>query len=152
MLCYSYLTDEPSAWVIIALVLFLAWGVLNIILFFKLWKACNNISRIASNFSDAGRALSWSDLLLLGRKEEAADLVVRQLLGRLNNTYELRKKIGTDDVISPSLYAPAIKEAQERLEIIGAGVIPPEISSPAAFLAWKEKTEGAPSLSPAAKN
>lgn len=32
-------------------VLGIAWGILNIILFFKLWGACNNIKRIANKYA-----------------------------------------------------------------------------------------------------
>lgn len=31
-------------------ILGIAWGILNIILFFKLWGACNNIKRIADKY------------------------------------------------------------------------------------------------------
>lgn len=33
----------------------LVWAVLNIILFFKLWGACNNIKRIADKYDPEGR-------------------------------------------------------------------------------------------------
>lgn len=36
----------------IALVILgIVWGVLNIILFFKLWRACDNIKRIADKYA-----------------------------------------------------------------------------------------------------
>ena len=34
-----------------ALVLCLIWGILNIILFFKVWNACNNVKRIADKYA-----------------------------------------------------------------------------------------------------
>lgn len=34
----------------------LLWAVLNIILFFKLWGACNNIKRIADKYDPEGKA------------------------------------------------------------------------------------------------
>ena len=34
----------------------LIWAVLNIILFFKLWRACDNIKRIADKFDPEGKA------------------------------------------------------------------------------------------------
>lgn len=34
----------------------LIWAVLNIILFFKLWGACNNIKRIADKYDPEGKA------------------------------------------------------------------------------------------------
>lgn len=142
MLCYySSFSDKPSAWLIIALILFLAWGVLNIILFFKLWKACGDVRRIAAKLTEQ-RSLGWSDLLMLGRKEEAADLVIRQLIGRLNSIYEARKRIGEGQEDAPAYYRPAITEAQWKINIIGAQGLPSQISSPQAFLEWKLKTGG----------
>lgn len=37
-------------------VIAIVWAVLNIILFFKLWGACNNIKRIADKFDPEGKA------------------------------------------------------------------------------------------------
>lgn len=34
----------------------LVWAVLNIILFFKLWGACDNIKRIADKYDPEGKA------------------------------------------------------------------------------------------------
>lgn len=34
----------------------LIWAVLNIILFFKLWSACNDIRRIADKYDPDGKA------------------------------------------------------------------------------------------------
>ena len=33
----------------------LVWGILNIILFFKLWGACNDIRRIADRYDPDGK-------------------------------------------------------------------------------------------------
>ena len=33
------------------LVLCLIWGILNTILFFKVWNACNNVKRIADKYA-----------------------------------------------------------------------------------------------------
>lgn len=37
-------------------VIALIWAVLNIILFFKIWGACNNIKRIADKYDPEGKA------------------------------------------------------------------------------------------------
>lgn len=39
---------------ILIAVILLVWGILNIILFFKIWGACNNIKRIANKYDPDG--------------------------------------------------------------------------------------------------
>lgn len=134
MLNYIFYYDEP-AMLVFMLILVIAWGVLNIILFFKLWRACDDIKRMASKYS-----ASWSDLLLLGRKEEAADMVIRELLAKLNRTYKSRLENGGERLAeNPGLYSDDIKRAKHQLSIIKAGVLPPELDNAEAFIAWKRK-------------
>lgn len=133
ILCYY--SSDFSGWAIFLAVIFVAWGVLNIVLFFKLWRACDDVKRIASNFNDGGRGLSWADLLLLGRKEEAADVVCRQLLGRLNNIYDWQTKNGTPE--EAARYNKEIKKAVEIYSRYNLGELPAELTSAEAFVNWR---------------
>lgn len=136
MLCYILYYGEPW-WLVVLLLLVFAWGVLNVILFFKLWGACDDIKRMASNYQ---RGLDWSDLLLLGRKEEAVASVIQELLGELNGIYKKRVSLQSEaEAEKPELYSSAIEKARRKLSIIGAGVLPAELDSAEAFIAWKRK-------------
>lgn len=136
MLCYILYYDEPW-WLLVLLLLVFAWGVLNVILFFKLWGACDDIKRMASNYRPG---LSWSDLLLLGRKEEAAALVIQELLGELNSTYKKRATLQSEaEAEKPELYRAAIERARRQMSIIGAGSLPAELDNAEAFISWKHK-------------
>ena len=136
MLCYILYYDEPW-WLLVLLLLVFAWGVLNVILFFKLWGACDDIKRMASNYRPG---LSWSDLLLLGRKEEAAALVIQELLGELNSTYKKRATLQSEaEAEKPELYRAAIERARRQMSIIGAGSLPAELDTAEALISWKHK-------------
>lgn len=136
MLCYILYYGEPW-WLAVLLLLVFAWGVLNVVLFFKLWGACDDIKRMASNYR---RGLDWSDLLLLGRKEEAVASVVQELLGELNGIYKKRVSLQSEaEAEKPELYSSAIEKARRQLSIIGAGSLPAELDGAEAFIAWKRK-------------
>lgn len=135
MLCYSSYSSGPEGWALFMILLFIAWGVLNIILFFKIWKACNDVKKIASNFSGANSPLIWSDYLIFDKKEEAVKNVIHQLLSNLNKVYYGYM------TTQPQYYDKEIEEAKRRLEIIGMGELPEQLSSIENFLNWKKSTD-----------
>lgn len=138
MLCYILYYGEPW-WLVALLLLVFAWGILNVVLFFKLWGACDDIKRMASNYR---RGLDWSDMLLLGRKEEAVASVIQELLGELNGIYKKRVSLQSEaEAEKPELYSSAIEKARRQLSIIGAGALPAELDSAEAFIAWKRKVK-----------
>lgn len=127
---------------LILAILFLAWGVLNIILFFKLWKACDNIKYISNNFHKASHPLSWRDLLMLGQREEAAKLVIRSLIDKLNSIYIYNSGVANNPTIEDDAKAEKeINLAKMQLEKIGVGTLPEQISSVANFKKWIAETK-----------
>ena len=67
-------------------VLFIIFGILQIILFFKLWVMTNDISKLRDHFFPVSDfSYNMRKLLLLGDKEKARELIINKFFDRLVN-------------------------------------------------------------------
>lgn len=78
---YEY-RDKSNGFIIFLEILGIVWAILNIILFFKLWRATNNIDKITNKFINQTEYLSWKEfqhkifiLNAKGKKEEVVKLM-----------------------------------------------------------------------------
>lgn len=142
MLCYiSSYSDEPSGLMTTFSIILIIWGILNIILFFKLWGACNDIKKLLPN-----KDLGWQQLYLIGKKEEAAQAIIMKLVDDLNSMFEFElqriennmgaryQPVTTD--FEPSYYAHLVEKADKLLSQIGAD-LPIEVATPEAYIGWR---------------
>lgn len=66
------------------LIIAIAWGVLNIILFFKIWAMCDNVNKIANPEIDEAQNATR---ILMGEKEEAATNLKRTVTKKMMDYY-----------------------------------------------------------------
>ncbi len=103
-----------SVTVIFCIIAFV-FGVLQIVLFFKLWKMTDNISQITSKYLSDNNAAILKDLLLEGRADDAANVIIKQLVAQLKTdiigTYSTKEE-------RRAQIARSIDVAKEKLVLI----------------------------------
>lgn len=139
MLCYySSYSSEPSGLVIAFLLLFAVWGILNVVLFFKLWGACDNIKKLAKKKPEG-----WDSLYFAGKKEEAAQALIKEMTDELNAIFDAQKaRLDKDQRPAVSsfdalAFRQPIAKWERRLAKIGGGPLCDELRSGEAFIAWR---------------
>ena len=103
---FAYYGDyeiEWPGWMIFLSVIFFVWGILNIILFFKLWRATNDINMIKNKYCVVADDLTNEvlKLKLAGKDKEALDLLNSELIRLILKDYT---------------YATLYTEATEKVE------------------------------------
>lgn len=84
--CYYSSTPDFTGFFTFITIISVVWGILNVILFFKLWQMCDNVKKLAKNDSIPFRE-KFGAILLSGDKEKAYKLVEEKLLHDLLKTY-----------------------------------------------------------------
>ena len=95
---------ELPAWFKIMCFIMIGWGVLNIILFFKVWGMTNNVSKIRrkyeSDYSADDILSNARRLFLQGKKSEVRDMYINSFCAEVE-AYNERKKNNLSNIGEP---------------------------------------------------
>lgn len=93
-------------------ILGLVWGILNIILFFKIWRMCNRVKQIndRSDHEDIYAIVSF--LVHIGEKEKAKEVLLDRIIGN--------KTIFSKEAYIPK-FSTALKLYEKELKLLGLG-------------------------------
>lgn len=74
---------------IFILILYVVFGILSLILFFKVWGMCNNVYKIKSKFlgDSSNNQDELKYFVLMGKNEEAYNLLCREMYHTIFNEY-----------------------------------------------------------------
>lgn len=130
----SYDTEWPG-WMVFLSIIFFVWGILNIILFFKLWRATNDINMIKNKYCVVADDLTTEvlKLKLAGKDKEAFELLNSELIRIVIKDYtEIGNKYyyDTEDSVSEKfkeMFDERIKEFNPLYKAINK-TIPEEIT------------------------
>ena len=115
---YSSSSFEMPGWLIFMGIVMIVGGILNVILFFKIWGMTNNVAMLKKKLLDHSHGEETLShlrkLLLTGRKEEVKEIMISHFCDEVENVYDLNKPI-----------APYVKNLEKDLRSIGEPV--PEI-------------------------
>ena len=107
-------------------ILFLVFGVLQIILFFKVWGMTNNVKRIKDGLAQKGTIGEGSVdekvrlQLLLGNKEDARRILLVQMAQAIDKVYDKLLVNGSQaDAIYEQDITPVVDEFKARMQEIG---------------------------------
>lgn len=97
---------------VLLVILGLVWGILNIILFFKIWRMCDHVKQIndRSNHEDIYAIVSF--LVHIGEKEKAKEVLLDRIIGN--------KTIFSKKAYIPK-FSTALKLYEEELKLLGLG-------------------------------
>ena len=105
------------------------WGGLNIILFFKLWGMTNDVAMLKKKFLNHSEELDKEkqlrDLILMGRKEEAKEIMIRRFSLQLEAELKMLDKKSSPTAVKDFMkkpIAPYVKILEQYLKIIGEPV------------------------------
>ena len=116
---------ELPAWFKIMCFIMIGWGVLNIILFFKVWGMTNNVSKIRrkyeSDYSADDILSNARRLFLQGKKAEVRDMYINSFCAEVEAYYERKKN---NDVMKPEMLMQLsitvfVNALEKRLSNIG---------------------------------
>lgn len=100
---------DPLTWVGI---LFFVWGILEIILFFKIWGATNDIDKLKSAICDGKKGDNMSSYLrkmyLLGKEDEAYDYINEAFCDEIIKLHEkcLKESNADGEIVFDGVYEP----------------------------------------------
>jgi len=130
---YYDINNTPSSsefklpiWFLIMCVIMIAWGVLEIILFFKVWGMTNNVKKIKNGLAQDER-LSDDNIdskirlqLLQGDKDSAQRLLITQFGRTIEEIYEkmLYRDIHPDVILKKDI-TELVQEFETRMQYIG---------------------------------
>lgn len=124
--------------------------VFGIILYIKVWNACNDIRKIKLN--TCNEKDNWRRLYLMGKKDEARQEVIGYLSEQLGRAFDEKVRQLNEEwcaeememaekrinVFMDSLkYQDDIKRASAILKEIDGSTLPPELSSTQAYVSWR---------------
>lgn len=144
---YSYASSSTSAWLIIIGLLMFIWGVLEIILFFKIWGMTNDIRTIKKSYLHEEGEESYSQIaknirknLVLGNIEHVKqilltnfiDVVMRLHAQQSSSSYEENEKgetvyVPLEERNKQLSIAPCVEKLKQQFEKIGEP-LPPYIA------------------------
>lgn len=73
---YSSSSTSGSGWLTFLMIILLVWGILEVILFFKLWGMTNNVKQMKNQIVRYNKRDDFRRYRLLGKKEEAAEALI----------------------------------------------------------------------------
>jgi hypothetical protein len=84
-------------------ILFIVFGILQIILFFKLWGMTDDVRKLRNDCLRSGYGFDFENevrkLILLGDKEKAKELILNKFIEKLingNSFQDLKEQLGRD--------------------------------------------------------
>lgn len=97
---------------VLLVILGLVWGILNIILFFKIWKMCDHVKQINSRSDHEDIYAIVSFLMHIGEKEKAKEVLLERIIGN--------RTIFSKDAYIPK-FSTALKLYEKELKLLGLG-------------------------------
>ncbi len=91
-------SDIENLFTFIGIIL-LIWGILEIILFFKIWRMTNDVNKLKNNLTNSAltqyeKKSKLRTLLIMGNKEEAKRLIIYDFILKIESEYqEIRKTL-----------------------------------------------------------
>lgn len=83
---YGEYDNEPSSFVQLLMFIFLVWGILEVILFFKIWGMTKNVKNISNNILRTNTRELLRKYRLLGNKDKAAEILIQEFLNEMEKT------------------------------------------------------------------
>jgi len=84
---FAYHSDYSSSGVTIMYIVLIAWGILNIILFFKIWGMTNDVAMLKKKLVDHSHGddtrKQLRKLIVMGRKEEVKEIMISHFVDEL---------------------------------------------------------------------
>ena len=136
---FAYHSDYSSSGVTIMYIVLIAWGILNIILFFKIWGMTNNVAMLKKKLVDHSHGedtlKQCRKLMILGRKVEVKEIMINHFFDEVEKecdkvNYSYASALVEDFKKKP--IAPYVNKLENNLSSIGEAV-PENINKLATF-------------------
>ena len=109
---YGY-EPKPSGFILVLMIVLLVWGILEVILFFKVWGMTNNVEKIKKNMLRSNTQELLRKYRLFGQNDKAAEIVIQDFL------FELEKYVNSMDYQATESIEKDVEGLEAELSQLG---------------------------------
>ena len=109
----DYSSPEPSGTIKFLIFILFVWGILEVILFFKVWGMTNNVNQIKTELTRSNTKELFRRYRLLGQNDKAAEILIQMFLN------DMEKYIHSDRYYSGEKIENKVAELEFQLSELG---------------------------------
>lgn len=109
----DYNSPEPSGTIKFLMLILFVWGILEVILFFKVWGMTNNVNKIKTELTRSNTTELFRKYRLYGQNDKAAEILIQIFLN------DMEKYIHSDSYYSGEKIEEKVAELDFQLGQLG---------------------------------